>query len=96
MSVTVFPPIGFPNPSSAVTVIVAALPPTVIVCGAAVTVVRDALTAPARLVARKFRGLATPVACTAWVVSVAVARVPSVHCVEAMPWAFVLELGGFT
>ena len=65
VSVTVFPPIGFPNPSSAVTVIVAALPPTVIVCGAAVTVVREGLTAPARLVARKFRGLATPVACTA-------------------------------
>src|SRR5439155_1593042 len=76
VSVTVFPPIGLPKPSNAVTVMVTALPPleALIVLCDAVTVVRDALTAPGREVARKFSGLPTPVAWTACVLSVAVIR----------------------
>ena len=63
-STTNFPGIGLPNPSSAVTVIVDGLSPLEagIVPGAALTVVFVALTPPGRAVARKFTGLATPVA----------------------------------
>src|SRR5439155_1426967 len=98
VSVTVFPPIGLPKPSNAVTVMVTALPPleALIVLCDAVTVVRDGLTAPGREVARKFSGLPTPVAWTACVLSVAVIRVPSVHCVEARPLASVDTVVGAT
>src|SRR2546425_11547458 len=58
VSATVLPPIGLPKPSTAVTVIVAALPPleALSVLGVAVIVVPEALTAPGRDVARKFSG----------------------------------------
>src|SRR6266498_1935159 len=96
-STTGFPGIGLPKPSSAVTVMVDALVPSEagIVPGVALTLVFDALTAPGRAVARKFRGLATPVAWTAWVLSAPV-RVPSVHCVDATPFAAVSDVSGVT
>src|SRR5216684_378586 len=93
---TVFPLIGLPNWSFAVTVIVLALPPAVIPPGAATTVVSDGLTAPGTAKAVNWTGEATPVACAVCTLSVAVRRVPRVQLIDAIPLALVTELGAFT
>src|SRR5439155_1465983 len=97
-STTVLPRITLPYGSRAVTVIVLALLPVdaVIVAGDATTVVWDALTGPGMVKPVKFTGDPTPVACTTWVLSVGVIRVPSVQLVDAMPLVFEVVIAGFT
>ena len=97
-STTVLPRITLPYWSRAVTVIVLALLPVdaVIVAGDATTVVWDALTGPGTVKPVKFTGDPTPVACTTWVLSVGVIRVPSVQLVDAMPLVFEVVIAGFT
>src|SRR5947208_15064659 len=97
-STTVLPRITLPYWSRAVTVVVLALLPVdaVIVAGDATTVVWDALTGPGTVKPVKFTGDPTPVACTTWVLSVGVIRVPSVQLVDAMPLVFEVVIAGFT
>src|SRR6266516_1400498 len=97
VSTTVLPLITLPYWSRAVTVISLWLEPVDAVIGlVAVTLVCAGLTGPGTVYARNVTGDPTPDARTLCVLSVGLMRVPSVQLIEAIPLAFVTDVGALT